>query len=119
MNKGRVGEERGGKETDGCPLTVTLEFTSLSCIRLLVVTTNYTLVLYLCRGEGYLWEWGGNSLLIYVLRTMGGLRTMGKISIVLNNGQSTMERVPMVLDNRPKEQCSALIWGTMAINSRQ
>jgi hypothetical protein len=21
MNKGRVGEERGGKETDGCPLT--------------------------------------------------------------------------------------------------
>jgi hypothetical protein len=24
MNKGRVGEERGGKETDGCPLTVGL-----------------------------------------------------------------------------------------------
>jgi hypothetical protein len=23
MNRGRVGEERGGKETDGCPLTVT------------------------------------------------------------------------------------------------
>jgi hypothetical protein len=22
MNKGRVGEERGGKETDGCPLTI-------------------------------------------------------------------------------------------------
>jgi hypothetical protein len=22
MNKGRVGEERKGKETDGCPLTV-------------------------------------------------------------------------------------------------
>jgi hypothetical protein len=22
MNKGRVGEERGGKETDRCPLTV-------------------------------------------------------------------------------------------------
>jgi hypothetical protein len=22
MNKGRVGEERGGKETDGCPLTL-------------------------------------------------------------------------------------------------
>jgi hypothetical protein len=22
MNRGRVGEERGGKETDGCPLTV-------------------------------------------------------------------------------------------------
>jgi hypothetical protein len=21
INKGRVGEERGGKETDGCPLT--------------------------------------------------------------------------------------------------
>jgi hypothetical protein len=21
MNRGRVGEERGGKETDGCPLT--------------------------------------------------------------------------------------------------
>jgi hypothetical protein len=24
MNKGRVGEERGGKEMDGCPLTVFL-----------------------------------------------------------------------------------------------
>jgi hypothetical protein len=23
MNRGRGGEERGGKETDGCPLTVT------------------------------------------------------------------------------------------------
>jgi hypothetical protein len=23
MNRGRVGEERGGKETDGCPLTPT------------------------------------------------------------------------------------------------
>jgi hypothetical protein len=22
MNRGRVGEERGGKETDGCPLTI-------------------------------------------------------------------------------------------------
>jgi hypothetical protein len=31
---------------------VILIFTSLSCIRLLVVTTDYTLVLYLCRGEG-------------------------------------------------------------------
>jgi hypothetical protein len=25
MNRGRVGEERGSKETDGCPLTVTLD----------------------------------------------------------------------------------------------
>jgi hypothetical protein len=49
----------------------------------------------------------------------GGLRTMGKVFIVLNNGQSTMERVPIVLDNKHKEQCSALIWGTMAINNRQ
>jgi hypothetical protein len=24
MNKGRVGEERGSKETDGCPLTSSL-----------------------------------------------------------------------------------------------
>jgi hypothetical protein len=24
MNKGRVGEERKGKETDGCPLTIAL-----------------------------------------------------------------------------------------------
>jgi hypothetical protein len=24
MNKGRVGEERGGKETDRCPLTLSL-----------------------------------------------------------------------------------------------
>jgi hypothetical protein len=25
MNRGRVGEERGGKETDGCPLTFTYD----------------------------------------------------------------------------------------------
>jgi hypothetical protein len=24
MNRGRVQEERGGKETDGCPLTLTI-----------------------------------------------------------------------------------------------
>jgi hypothetical protein len=48
-----------------------------------------------------------------------GMRTMGKVSIVLNNGQSTMERVPIVLDNRHKERCSALIWETIAINSRR
>jgi hypothetical protein len=33
--------------------------------------------------------------------------------------ERTMERMLMVLDNRLKEQYSALIWGTMAINSRQ
>jgi hypothetical protein len=58
----------------------------------------------------------------------GGLGTMGKESIVLNNGkrvhcseqwERTMDRMLIVLDNRLKEQCSALIWGTMAINSRQ
>jgi hypothetical protein len=26
MNRGRVGEERGGKEMDGCPLTVSFYF---------------------------------------------------------------------------------------------
>jgi hypothetical protein len=36
-----------------------------------------------------------------------------------NGGLGTMERMLIVLDNRLKEQCSALIWGTMAINSRQ
>jgi hypothetical protein len=25
MNRGRVGEERGGKEMNGCPLTITLK----------------------------------------------------------------------------------------------
>jgi hypothetical protein len=29
MNRGRVGEERGGKETDGCPLTDATEEVSL------------------------------------------------------------------------------------------
>jgi hypothetical protein len=33
--------------------------------------------------------------------------------------ETTMERMFIVLDNRLKEQCSASIWGTMAINSRQ
>jgi hypothetical protein len=62
---------------------------------------------------------GGKQPPYIYFENNGGLRTMGKVSIVLNNGQSTMERVPIVLDNRHKEQCSALIWGTMAINSRQ
>jgi hypothetical protein len=52
---------------------------------------------------------GGNSLLIYVLRTMGDWEQW----------ERTMERVPIVLDNRLKEQCSALIRGTMDINIRQ
>jgi hypothetical protein len=30
MNMGRVGEERGGKETDGCPLTVPLHQSDLN-----------------------------------------------------------------------------------------
>jgi hypothetical protein len=36
---------------------VTPRFTDLSCNRLLVVTTDYTLVLYLCRGEGSTYVW--------------------------------------------------------------
>jgi hypothetical protein len=48
MDRGRVGEDRGSKETDGCPLT-----------------------------------------------------TMGKTSIVQNNGKRTMGKVPIVLDNGP------------------
>jgi hypothetical protein len=62
---------------------------------------------------------GGKQPPYIYFENNGELRTMGKVSIVLNNEQSTMERVPIVLDNRPKEQCSVLIWATMAINSRQ
>jgi hypothetical protein len=58
---------------------------------------------------------GGKQPPYICFENNGRLRTMGKVSIVLNNGQSTMERVPIVLDNRPKEQCSALIWGTMLL----
>jgi hypothetical protein len=98
---------------------VTFRCTSLSCVRLLVVTTDYTLVLYLCRGEGSTYWNGGKQPPYICFGNNGGLRTMGKVSIVLNNEQSTMERMPIVLDNRHEEQCSELIWGTMAINSRQ
>jgi hypothetical protein len=42
---------------------VTLRFTDLSCNRLLVVTTDYTLVLYLTQGEGNLLRMGGIHLL--------------------------------------------------------
>jgi hypothetical protein len=38
-------------------------------LRLLVVTTDYTLVLYLCRGEGSTYGNGGKT--VYILRTMG------------------------------------------------
>jgi hypothetical protein len=33
MNKGRVGEERGGKETDRCPLTISLlqKYSIMTC----------------------------------------------------------------------------------------
>jgi hypothetical protein len=34
MNRGKVGEERGGKETDGCPLTGTFVFGQGSSIDL-------------------------------------------------------------------------------------
>jgi hypothetical protein len=61
----------------------------------------------------------GNHPYFIYFENNGELRTMGKVSIVLNNGQSTMESLSIVLDNRHKEQCSALIWGTMAINRRQ
>jgi hypothetical protein len=46
--------------------TVTLKFTSLSCIRLLVVTTDYTLVLYLCRGEGSTYRNWGKTASLYM-----------------------------------------------------
>jgi hypothetical protein len=49
---------------------VTLRFTDLSCNRLLVVTTDYTLVLYLSKGEGSLLEWGKSISYLYSLRTM-------------------------------------------------
>jgi hypothetical protein len=47
---------------------VTLRFTDLSCDRLLVVTTNYTLVLYLYRGEGstYAYGNGGKTVSLYM-----------------------------------------------------
>jgi hypothetical protein len=60
----------------------------------------------------YLREWvaligiGGNHppYTYICFENNGGLRTMGKVSIVLNNGKSTMESLSIVLDNRHKEQ---------------
>jgi hypothetical protein len=45
---------------------VTLGFTGLSCIILLVVTTDYTLVLYLCREEGSTYGNGGKTASLYM-----------------------------------------------------
>jgi hypothetical protein len=45
---------------------VTLRFTDLSCNRLLVVTTDYTLVLYLCRVEGSTYGNGGKTASLYM-----------------------------------------------------
>jgi hypothetical protein len=47
---------------------VIFRFTGLSCIRLLVVTTDYTLVLYLCRGEGSIYGNGGKTASLYMFR---------------------------------------------------
>jgi hypothetical protein len=58
---------------------VTLRITDLSCNRLLVVTTDYTLVLYLCRGEGSTYGNGGKTA---SFENNGGLRTIGKESIL-------------------------------------
>jgi hypothetical protein len=67
-----------------------------------VVTTDYTLVLYLCRGEGSTYGNGGKiSLLIYVLRTMG-TENNGKKSIVLNNGKEQWKK--SIVLNNGKEQ---------------
>jgi hypothetical protein len=38
MNKGRVGEERGGKETDGCPLTPSSHSISILCTLWVLIT---------------------------------------------------------------------------------
>jgi hypothetical protein len=35
MSRGRVGEERGGKETDGCPLTRTCTFKQVKAFNLI------------------------------------------------------------------------------------
>jgi hypothetical protein len=45
---------------------VTLIFIDISCNRLLVVTTDYTLVLYLCRGEGSTYGNGGKTASLYM-----------------------------------------------------
>jgi hypothetical protein len=50
---------------------VTLRFTDLSCNRLLVVTTDYTLVLYLSKGEGSLLRIGGIHLLFIQFENNG------------------------------------------------
>jgi hypothetical protein len=47
---------------------------------------------------------GGKQPPYICFENNGGLRTMGQVSIVLNNEQSTIERMPIVLDNRSKEQ---------------
>jgi hypothetical protein len=45
---------------------VTLRFTDLNCNRLLVVTTDYTLVLYLYRGEGSTYGNGEKTASLYI-----------------------------------------------------
>jgi hypothetical protein len=45
MNKGRVGEERGGKKTDGCPLT--LKWSSLDIIHCIPLSL-YAVVISEC-----------------------------------------------------------------------
>jgi hypothetical protein len=51
---------------------------------------------------------GGKQSPYICFENNGGLGTMGKESIVLTM-ERTMERMLIVLDNRHKEQCSALI----------
>jgi hypothetical protein len=56
----------------------TLRFTSLSHIRLLVVTTDYTLVLYLCKGEGSTYGNGGKTTSLYMFWEQWGTGNNGK-----------------------------------------
>jgi hypothetical protein len=82
---------------------VTLRFTDLSCNRLLVVTTDYTLVLYLCRGEGSTYRNGGKTASLYMFREQWGTENNGKRVHCSGQWERTMERVSIVLDNRHKE----------------
>jgi hypothetical protein len=41
MDRGRIGKERGGEETDGCPLTMIISWESGSSMTTSTLTTSY------------------------------------------------------------------------------
>jgi hypothetical protein len=95
----------------------TLRFTDLSCNRLLVVTTDYTLVLYLCRGEGSTYRNRGKTASLYMFWEQWGTENNGKRVYCSEQLERTMGRESIVLNNRKEQWKECLLFWIIGIKN--